>query len=101
MNEYLEHYDRLLDELWEVAHEPNPWYDVDKVKDWGVYIWTKPGDDKFSDRNVFDICFDGITYYVDGYIIPDDAWPYINRVLAKLKEIREYCLNNPEKETSQ
>lgn len=89
-------YHQLLDELWTIAHEENPWYVVDKVKDWGVYIYTKPGPGRYSNRNVFDICADEISYYVDGYIIPDEAWPYIRRVQAKLQEIRDYCLTNPE-----
>jgi hypothetical protein len=86
----------LRDELWTVAHEENPWFVVDKVKCDSVYIWTKPGTGRYSDTNVFDICADKIVYYVDGYVIPRDAWPYVRRVQAKLKEIQDYWLANRE-----
>lgn len=86
----------LHDELWLIAHEEQPWFDVDKVKGDCVYIYTKPGTDRFSDRNVFDICADKIIYYVDGYTIPRDAWPYVRRVQAKLKEIQDYWMLNRE-----
>ena len=90
-----ETYYRLLDELWTVSHEENPWFDVDKVKDYAVYIWTKPGNEPYSDRNVFDVGADEIWYYVDRYVIPKDAWPYIHRIQAKLREIRDWCEMNP------
>ena len=90
-----ETYYRLLDELWTIAHEENPWFDVDKVKYYVVYIWTKPGNEPYSDTNVFDVFADEIGYYVDRYVIPKDAWPYIRRIQAKLREIRDWRVMNP------
>ena len=81
-------YMKLYHELWESAHEISPWYDVDKVKWYSVYIWTKDSEEKpFGGQNVFDILADEICYYVDDHVIPDEAWPVIRRIQEKLREM--------------
>ena len=39
----LERYNELYEELVEVAHKIDPYYDIDKIKPYSVYIWTKNG----------------------------------------------------------
>lgn len=81
-------YMKLYNELWEIAHEIQPWYDVDKVKWYSVYIWTKDSDSKpFGGQNVFDILADEICYYVDDHVIVEDAWPTIRKIQNKLREM--------------
>lgn len=83
-NEYM----RLYKELWEIAHEIQPWYDVDKVKWYSVYIWTKDSDKKpFGGQNVFDIMADEICYYVEDHVIVEEAWPTIRKIQSKLREM--------------
>lgn len=77
----------LYNELAEVAHKIDKYYDVDKVKPYSVYIWTK-GD--FGD-NVFDIEKDRIVYYVQDHVIPIDVMPIIEEIQAKLREIDQCC----------
>lgn len=77
----------LYNELAEVAHKIEPYYDVDKVKPYSVYIWTK-GD--FGD-NVFDIEKDRIVYYDQNHVIPIDVMPIIEEIQAKLREIDQCC----------
>ena len=84
-------YKRMYDDLWDVAHEIQPWYDVDKVKWYSVYIWTKDSQDKpYGGKNVFDICADEIYYYDEDHSIPDDAWPVIHKIQEKLRELATY-----------
>ena len=89
-NEVTDRYYELYNELEAIALEPNPWYVADKIKDWGVYIYTKGP----YGRNVFDICFDEIVYYDKEHIIPDEAWPWINKIQKKVIEIRDHVYAN-------
>jgi len=80
-------YLKLYDELVAVAHEIDPYYDIDKIKSYSVYIWTK-GD--FGD-NVFDIMADEIVYYNKNHKIPKEAMPIIEKIQLKLQEIDYHC----------
>lgn len=79
-------------ELVEAAMELQPYYDIDKIKPYSVYVWSKPNNYE-SDNvdnwgvNLFDICEDRIIYYVDGYTIPDEVVPIIEKVQQKLKKL--------------
>jgi hypothetical protein len=77
---------KLYDELVEVAHKIDPYYDIDKIKPYSVYIWTKSD---FCGENVFDIEADKIVYYVQDHVIPIDVMPIIKEIQAKLKEIAQ------------
>lgn len=91
-NEHIEHERKLHMEIWELGKELSQWYDIDKVKFDSVYIWTNANDD--TDMNVFDIGVDEIYYYVNDHVIPDEAWPGIRKIQAKLREIQNYVYNN-------
>lgn len=84
MNKDLYLYSKLYDELCQISKEILPYYDVDKVKSYSVYIWTK-GD---NGQNVFDIQADKIVYYAD-HVIYKDAESIITKIQAKLKEIKQ------------
>lgn len=85
MKTYLEQqYDSAFDKLFKIAREIEPWYDVDKVKDYAVYIWTKDEDGE----NVFDILADKLVFYTQHEVIPD-AIPIILRIQEQLKEVRK------------
>ena len=84
MRTYLEN-QHEFDKLFKIAHEIEPWYTVDKVKDYAVYIWTKDTDEGFG-KNVFDIEADDIVFYTDHEIIPE-ALPTIQRIQEQLKKI--------------
>ena len=75
--------DVLMDELWQVSREIKPWYGVDKVKGYAVYIWTKGKDGE----NVFDICADKLLFYVEDHEVIEEAKSTIEKIQAKLKEI--------------
>lgn len=85
-------YYKLYDELVKVANEILPYYDIDKIKPYSVYIWTKyeeVGED--NDTNVFDIMEDEIRFYDKQHIIKDEAKPIIEKIQMKLKEINCCC----------
>lgn len=75
-------FDKLYNELRQISKEILPYYDIDKIKSYSVYIWTK-GDDS---ENVFDIQADRIVFYEEHEIIKE-AKPIIAMMQEKLKEI--------------
>lgn len=84
----------MYDELWNLAHELTPWFDIDKVKSHSVYVWTKDSDDPdcpFGD-NVFGIYQDYIQFYTSTkpWVLPNEAMPIVKKIQEKLKEIEEY-----------
>ena len=99
MRTYLEtQYEHEFDKLFKIAHEIEPWYTVDKVKSYAVYIWTKDTNNDFR-KNVFDIEADNIVFYTDHNIIPE-ALPTIWRIQKQLKKVeiignqlRKGCVN--------
>lgn len=99
MKTYLENqYEYEFDKLFKIAHEIEPWYSVDKVKSYAVYIWTKDTDEGFG-KNVFDIEADDIVFYTEHEIIPE-AFPAIQRIQGQLKtveiigeQLRKGCAN--------
>lgn len=76
----------LYEELIQISHKIEPYYDVDKVKTWSVFIWTK-GDDG---ENVFDIMPNEIVFYVQDHKIIEEALPIIEEIQAKLRELKSY-----------
>ena len=85
----------LYDELWVIAKEIETYYDIDKVKTFAVYIWTKgdknadPFSDEYWGENVFDIHSDKIVFFDENHKIPKEVMPIINRIQEKLKEIEK------------
>ena len=85
-------YWQLYRELTEIVDGIRPYYDVDKIKDYSVYIWTKdnPNADSEDDRygqNVFDICEDELIFYVEDHVVIEEAKQIIEKIQAKLREI--------------
>ena len=76
-------FDDLYNELEEISKELLSYYDVDKVKPYSVYVWTK-GE---YGENVFDIQADEIVFYVEDHVIIKEAEPIIERIKLKLIEI--------------
>lgn len=81
-------FNRLYEELVEVANKIRPYYDIDKIKPYSVYIWTKSEYNDFGE-NVFDIESDGIEFYDKEHKIIEDALPIIKEIQLKLNEIQE------------
>lgn len=73
-----------FDELVKVVDKIRPYYDIDKIKSYAVYIWSK--DREFGD-NVFDIHADKIVIYDEEHSIPIKALPIILEIQNALKEI--------------
>lgn len=83
----------LYRELRELTDKLRSWYDIDKIKWYSVYVWTKenPDDEEHPfGENVFDIWGDEIVFYAKVHVIPDEAIPIIQEIQEKLKEINKY-----------
>lgn len=87
MNEDIKRHHELIHELSELANGLEPWYSIDKVKAYGVYVWSKTD---WWGENLFDIYEDEVCYYVKDHKIPDEAWSVIHQIQAKIREIWEY-----------
>ncbi len=74
------------DELLEIVDEIRPYYTVDKVKYYGVFIWTKE-ENADDETYVFDILADELAMYDDNHVIIEEAKPIIEKIQEKLKEI--------------
>lgn len=65
--------------LWEISQKLKPYYGIDKVKSWAVFVYSKA-----NDEDVFDILEDKLIFY-NGYKEEN-----INKqALAIIKEIQE------------
>lgn len=84
----------MYDELWALSHELTPWFDIDKVKPYSVYVWTKDTEDPccVHGENVFDIFYDRLQFYqcMNQWEMPNEAMPVIKKIQDKLKEIVEF-----------
>ena len=82
----------LYDELVDAAEAIKPYYDIDKIKTYSVYVWTKgngdPNSDGYWGDNVFDIHEDKIVFYVKDHVIPEKVMPIIKNIQSKIKAIR-------------
>lgn len=82
----------MYKELWDLAHELQPWFDIDKVKPYSVYVWTRDYDDPDLGENVFDICSDHLQFYhcMKPWSLPNEAMVIIKKIQEKLKEIEDF-----------
>lgn len=83
------YYYELYNELVEIVNEIRPYYSIDKIKTYSVYVWTKgdEGDPDDWGSNVFDIEADEIVYYDKEHKIAEEILPIIYKIQSKLKEI--------------
>lgn len=79
-------YYKLYEELVLIVEELRHYYDIDKIKSYSVYVWSKEGYDDFG-RNVFDIEEDSIVFYDKEHEIIKDTLPIIKKIQSKLREI--------------
>ncbi|WP_373845540.1 hypothetical protein [Clostridium sp.] len=80
-------FDFLYDELVKISREILPYYDIDKIKPYAVYVWSK-GE---NSENVFDIFAGRTILYAKNHVIKEEAKPIIRKIQLKLKEIAK-CL---------
>lgn len=85
----------MYDELWNLAHELRPWFDIDKVKGYSVYVWTKDDENDEENpfgENVFDIYANYLQFYqcTKPWQLSNEAWSIIHKIQEKLKEIEKY-----------
>ena len=87
---------KLYEELKNIVDEElRPYYGVDKIKWYSVYIWTKesyPG--TYDGENVFDIMKDEVVFYVKDHVIPEEVKPIIKKIQMKLQELDRYIERN-------
>lgn len=81
-------YDEKYLKLREAAHELEQWFDVDKIKSYGVYVWTKGNEESFGE-NVFDIFSDRLQFYpsTECWVMPNEVWPIITKIQELLAVI--------------
>lgn len=82
-------FDEYYNSLCEIAREILPYYDIDKIKTYGVYIWNK-ADSLDNQWNVFDIYSNEIVMYDEEHEIIEEAKPIIKKIQDKLKEFDKY-----------
>lgn len=75
---YYAYYEKLID----VVNKLRPYYSIDKIKPYSVYVWDKNGE-----QNLFDINKSNICFYVKDYIIPEEVQPIISEIQFVLKQI--------------
>lgn len=74
-------------ELTEICEEIKQYYDIDKIKSYSVYIWTKDStENSYDGDNVFDILADELQFYTEHKVL-EEAKPIIKKIQEKLKEI--------------
>lgn len=78
--------DILYNELIDISKEIELYYDIDKIKPYSVYIWTKENE---GNKNVFDIEANEIVFYDETHIIMEKVKPIIKKIQDKLKEIEQ------------
>lgn len=83
-NDYYNYYEKINQKSKDLL----PYYDVDKVKPYSIYVWTKGRDGK----NVFDIEEYEVYMYDESHIIIPEALPIIKELqemMIKLMKIGE------------
>lgn len=71
-----------------MSKELLPYYDIDKIKPYSVYVWSKEEPDDFGE-NLFDIEANNIYFYNKQHEIIKDALLVIAKIQCKLKEIEK------------
>lgn len=72
-------WDWYYTELNKKVDKLRPYYDIDKVKNYAVYVWNKADDIEDQD-NIFDIHGDKIVFYTEDHTIIEEAKPIIEDI---------------------
>lgn len=83
-------YDERYVKLRETVRKLEPWFDIDKVKTYAVYVWTKDEDEEHPfGENVFDIFTDYIQFYqcTKPWQLPNEVWPIIQEIQELLMKV--------------
>lgn len=86
LEDYDNYVDRWYEHMRELVKQLYPWYNIDKIKPWGVYVWTKDSVGKYDGENVFDIYANEVAMYNEEHVIPAEAWPHIKHIQDWIKE---------------
>lgn len=84
-----EEFDIYYNSLVKTVEPLRKYYDIDKVKTYGVWVWNKE-DEEEKQWNVFDIYSDEIVMYDKEHVIIEEAKPIIAKIQEKLKEFDKY-----------
>ena len=91
------YFNLYYDILCEKVSKLYPYYDIDKVKDYGVYVWNKA--DNLDDQdNIFDIMSDEIVFYTDDHTMIEEAKPIIKDIQNFIKKYYEKLFVGKESE---
>lgn len=71
------------EKLIKAVDELRPYYDIDKIKPYGVYVWMKTD----YQNNVFDIYKNEIYFYNRNHKIPEEALPIIRKIQELLLDL--------------
>lgn len=77
-----EEYYKQYKKIWEVSQKLKLYYGIDKVKPWGVFVYSKE-----NDEDVFDILKDKLIFYNEykETDINKQALPIIKEIQKQLK----------------
>ena len=76
-----EEYYKKYKKLWEISQKLRPYYGIDKVKSWAVFVYSKE-----NEEDIFDILKDKLIFY-NGYKETDinkQALPIIKEIQKQL-----------------
>lgn len=81
-----EQYFKEYNKLYEISQKLRPYYGIDKVKPWAVFVYSKE-----TDEDVFDIVVNRLIFY-NGYKEEDinkEVLPIIKKIQNQLKIIND------------
>lgn len=81
----MDNFEMQYEKLREICEEILAYYDIDKIKPYSVYIWTKGK----NSHNVFDIQKDEIIIYDKEHDTIQEAKPIIQKIQLQLQKIND------------
>lgn len=80
-----EQYFKEYDKLWEISQKLRPYYGIDKVKPWAVFVYSEE-----TNEDVFDILVNKLIFYNEykEKDINKEAIPIIEEIQNQLKIIK-------------
>ena len=80
-----EQYFKEYDKLYEISQKLRPYYEIDKVKPWAVFVYSKE-----TNKDVFDILVNKLIFYNEykEKDINKEAIPIIKEIQNQLKIIK-------------